>query len=324
MMKAIVLECPSTAEALSVSEIPRPVAQAGWVVIKIKAFGINRAEIITRNGFSPTVRLPRVIGIECVGEVVDGGGSQWQIGARVCSLMGGLGREFNGSYAEYTCVPAAQVYPVPDGIDWISLAAMPELYYTAYGSLFSALKLVSEDRLLVRGATSAVGLAAIQLAKSIGCEVWATTRKTEKITLLQQAGADRVLIDDNQLAAQISGDKVSKVLELIGAASIKDSLQCLRTEGVLCMTGILGGWILTDFEPLEALPNGVYFTAFNSTSIDSDLIDSMFRHLKQYRIRPPISHVLPLSAIGWAHHLLDNDTANGKIVMVADESLLEQ
>ncbi|WML56183.1 alcohol dehydrogenase catalytic domain-containing protein [Neobacillus sp. PS2-9] len=175
-MKAVVLEKPCKADELVVQEVPTPKVKPGWVLVKIKAFGINRSEIFTRQGDSPSVKLPRIIGIECAGAIEDPSDSSFQKGQKVVSLMGGLGREFDGSYAEYALIPSSQVYPIDNDLDWVELAAIPEMYYTAYASLFDTLRLTKGETLLIRGGTSSVGLAALQLAKSVGATVVSTTR----------------------------------------------------------------------------------------------------------------------------------------------------
>lgn len=203
-MKAVVLEKPCTADELKIQNIEIPKVKNGWVLIKIKAFGINRAEIFTRDGFSPSVKLPRVIGIECAGVIEDASDSDFQKGDRVFTMMNGLGREFNGSYAEYTLVPSSQVYPITlSETDWAKLAAYPELYYTAYGSLFKSLQLKNTDTLLIRGGTSSVALASIQLAKSFGNTVIATSRSKTKVEFLKEMGADFVLIQDETFDTQL-------------------------------------------------------------------------------------------------------------------------
>ena len=246
-MKAVVLEKPCTADELKIQNIEIPKVKNGWVLIKIKAFGINRAEIFTRDGFSPSVKLPRVIGIECAGIIEDASDSHFQKGDRVFTMMNGLGREFNGSYAEYTLVPSSQVYPITlSETDWTKLAAYPELYYTAYGSLFKSLKLKNTDTLLIRGGTSSVALASIQLAKSFGNTVIATSRSKAKVEFLKEIGADFVLIQDETFDTQLQEyfpDGVDKVLDLIGTPTLKNSLKSVKQGGIVCMTGCLGGWV---------------------------------------------------------------------------------
>ena len=170
-MKAVVLDKACIAEELAIREVPTPEVRPGWILVKIKAFGINRSEIFTRQGDSPSVKLPRIIGIECVGEIEDPSDSSYKKGQRVVSMMGGLGRDFDGSYAEYALIPSNQVYPVNNDMEWTEMAAIPEMYYTAYASLFEVLHIAKGETLLIRGGTSSVGLAALKLAKSIGTTV---------------------------------------------------------------------------------------------------------------------------------------------------------
>lgn len=320
-MKAVVLEKACTAEELSVQDVPIPTAKPGWVLVKIKAFGINRSEIFTRQGDSPSVKLPRIIGIECVGEIVDPSDSSFEKGQRVVSLMGGLGRDFDGSYAEYTLIPSIQVYPVNYEMDWVKLAAIPEMYYTAYTSLFDVLMLKSEDTLLIRGGTSSVGLAALQLAKSIGVTVITTTRNKNKVDKLKQYGSDYVLLDHGDIQKdlqKIYPQGVNKLLELVGTVTLKDSLGMLAEKGILCMTGILGGeWVLNQFEPMVDIPSGSYFTQFDSgQNFKKELLTELFRHINNYQIEVPIARVYTLEEISKAHQLMESNRADGKIVVV--------
>ena len=320
-MKAVVLEKPCTASELAVQEVPTPKVKPGWVLVKIKAFGINRSEIFTRQGDSPSVKLPRIIGIECAGEIEDPSDSSFQKGQRVVSLMGGLGREFDGSYAEYTLIPSSQVYPIDNDMDWLELAAIPEMYYTAYGSLFDTLQLKEGETLLIRGGSSSVGLAALQLAKSVGATVISTTRNTNKLEFLKEYGADFVLLEDGSLSEQLFSlfpNGVNKVLELVGTTTLKNSLKLLSEHGILCMTGILGGeWVLENFEPMMDIPSGTYFTQFDSgVNFSEKLLVELFNHIVQQKIKVPIAQVFSLDEIHMAHLLMESNTANGKVVVV--------
>jgi NADPH:quinone reductase len=289
-MKAVVLEKPCRADELVIQEVPIPKVKPGWVLVRIKAFGINRSEIFTRQGDSPSVKLPRIIGIECAGEIVDSSDSSFQIGQRVVSLMGGLGREFDGSYAEFALIPSSQVYPINNDMDWVKLAAIPEMYYTAYASLYDTLQLWEGETLLIRGGTSSVGLAALQLAKSAGATVISTTRTTNKLKLLKEYGADYVLLDDGSLSKQLFSlfpNGVNKVLELVGTVTLKQSLKLLSEHGILCMTGILGGeWVLDNFEPMMDIPSGTYFTQFDSgINFNKNLLVELFNHIVQQNLK---------------------------------------
>lgn len=168
-MKAIVVSKAGGPEVLKLEEVPRPQIKPGWSLVKIKGFGINHSEIFTRRGLSPSVSFPRILGIECVGvieETTDPG--RLPIGQKVVSIMGEMGRDFDGSYAEYTLVPNKQLYPIQSNLDWADLAAIPETYYTAYGSMLN-LKIKSSDRILVRGGSSGVGIAFLRLVPKYLC-----------------------------------------------------------------------------------------------------------------------------------------------------------
>ncbi|MFN7101644.1 MAG: alcohol dehydrogenase catalytic domain-containing protein [Pseudorhizobium sp.] len=160
-MTAVVIREPGGPEVLRVEQWPVPVPRPGWVRIAVKAFGLNRSELFTRLGHSPSVTFPRVLGIEAVGVVDDAPGGEFQKGDTVATVMGGMGRQFDRGYAEFTCVPAAQVRKVETTLPWNVLGALPEMMQTAWGALFSSLNLRSHDRLLVRGGTTSVGMAAI-------------------------------------------------------------------------------------------------------------------------------------------------------------------
>lgn len=320
-MKAIVLYKTCSPEELSISEIPVPEVKPGWVLIKVKAFGLNRSELMMREyeGNAPYIKLPRVLGIEGAGEIVDPSDSTFSKGQKVVALMGGMGRSFDGSYAEYTLVPVKNVFSVETDLDWDELAAIPETYFTAYGSLFNSLQLTPGDVLLVRGGTSAAGLAAIQLAKSVGTTVIATTREKNKRDLLIAQGANHVLIDDGSLNDQLRNiypQGVNKVLELIGPATLLESTGFLRHHGIVCVTGILGKkGTLDHFYPIKDIPTGVYLTGFSSNNPTQEIINDIFHRIKTYNLRPAIAKAFSLSEIGQAHQLMENNKANGKVVV---------
>lgn len=318
-MKAVSLTHPSTADELQVTEVPTPTVKPGWVLVKVKGFGINRSELFTRKGLSPSVVLPRIIGIECVGEVADPSDSGLVVGQRVVSLMGGLGRRFDGSYAQYTLIPTEQVYPIESSLDWVDFAAIPEMYYTAWCSLTEALMLHQGETLLVRGGSSSVGLAAIQLARYLGVEVVATTRSTDKRVVLMEQGAHTVLIDDGTLAPQLEKHHphgVDKVLELIGTTTLASSFTLLKQGGIVCMSGILGNqWEIEHFAPMDFIPSGSYLTIYDSEQVDPQTLNSLFAFIETHQLKPRIARVFPLEDIAQAHQLMEANTANGKIVI---------
>lgn len=323
-MKAVVLEKTCDANDLKVSNVPIPKVKSGWVLVKIKAFGVNRAELIMRSveGNAPYITLPRILGIECAGEIADPSDSGFKKGQRVVALMGGMGRSFDGSYAEYALIPNKNIFVVETDLGWEELAAVPETYFTVYGSLFDCLQIKASDILLIRGGTSAAGLVAIQLAKSIGCVVLATTRKKEKLELLKNHGSDYELIDNGTLSEQVHSvfpEGVTKVLELVGPATLKDSMKCLAYHGTICSTGILGKkGVLESFDPIKDMPNGIYLSSFFSNYPIQKTIDDIFNHIKKYKLKPPIAKVFSIEDIASAHLLMESNESNGKVVILVD------
>jgi NADPH:quinone reductase-like Zn-dependent oxidoreductase len=321
-MKAAVIHEPGGPEVLKLEQRPIPKPQRGEVLIRVKAFGLNRSEMFTRQGFSASVKFPRVPGIEAVGIVEDAPGMEFAKGDTIATAMGGLGRDFDGSYAEYTCVPARQVQKLVTGLPWETLGAMPEMLQTAWGSLFKALALQERDRLLVRGGTTSVGLAAAAIAKAHGAFVISTTRNPQKGDALRANGADRVVIDSGAIAQEIgevSPGGVDKVLELIGTTTLKDSLRCAKPGGVVCMTGIVGNqWSFDTFSPMEAIPSTVKLTIYDG-GIDEFMAtpyDELLAQVKAGTLRIPVGKVFRLDEIVEAHRCMEENKAGGKIVVL--------
>src|SRR5690349_10792688 len=203
IMRAVVLEAPGPPDALQIRELPIPQPHPGWVLIRVKAFGLNRSELHTRLGLAEGVTFPRVLGIEATGIVAAAPGGEFAAGQQVVTMMGGMGRTFDGGYAEYTCVPAAQVIPFHSSLDWATLGAVPEMLQTAYGSLTVGLDIQPGQSLLIRGGTSSVGMAAAVLAKDCGLTVLSTTRRPERAVALTALGVDHVIIDDGAIADKV-------------------------------------------------------------------------------------------------------------------------
>lgn len=320
-MKAVVLTKPCEAEEMILTDVPVPEVAPGWVLIRVKAFGINHSEVLLRQFevAQSYINKPIIPGIECVGEVVDPSDSGLHKGERVMALMGGMGRSFNGSYAEYALLPASHVFPVESSLDWNELAAIPETYYTAYGSLTLSLQLDKTDTLLIRGGSSTVGLAALQLAKAIGATVISTTRSEKKAYLLREYGADDVILEGEDFRKRFlekypSG--ATKVLELIGASTLRDSLRLTALHGIVCHTGLLGGVFgLKNFDPIKEVPSGVYLTGFYSNNPTLSQIQGMMSLIERGGIHPIIARQFTFADIAEAHKLAELRGQIGKIVV---------
>ncbi len=314
MMKTVLLDKITDGKDITLAECPVPEAKPGWVLIKVKAFGLNHSEQILRHSEinAPYIQKPVIPGIECTGEVADPSDTDLKTGQKVIALMGGMGRSFNGSYAEYALLPRRIVFAVNSDLPWEALGAVPETYFTAWGSLFECLHLKREDTLLIRGATCALGYAAMQISKALGCKVIATTHKASKLLLI--AEADEAVIDDGRLTGKLHG--VTKALDLIGPRSLKDTLTAVEKGGIVCQTGILGGvYALNGFDPIKDIPNGVYLTGFFSNYPAQQIIDEIFVFLNEHHLVPTSGKVFDFENIREAVIAQDEGKVNGKIVV---------
>lgn len=321
-MKAVVLYHSGGAENLSIETRPIPSPAKEQILVKVKAFGLNRSELMTRKGLSPSVSFPRILGIECVGEVVADPSGTFQVGQKVAALMGEMGRQFDGSYAEYTVLPREIVFPFESKLEWAILGAMPEMFHTVFGSLHLALQIQANETLLIRGGTSSVGMLAIQLAKILKMRVLATTRKKEKTESLLKAGADFALIDEGNLASQVRQifpEGVDKVLELVGTSTLPDSLLCAKLGGKVCMTGMLSEqWSINHFAPMDYIPATVSLTTFDSGAIKMNPADFQvfIKDVEAGNIQLNIDKVFTLDEIIEAHKYMESNMATGKIVVI--------
>ena len=313
-MKAVVLDKITEGKDIILSEVPIPEVRPGWVLVKVKAFGLNHSEKLLRLNEirADYIRKPVIPGIECVGEIADPSDSGLAVGQKVAALMGGMGRSFNGSYAEYALLPQRIVFKIDSDLPWEALGAVPETYFTAWGSLFECLHLTPNDILLIRGATCALGYAAIQIAKALGCKVVATTHREEKIPLISEA--DETVLDDGRLTGKVHG--VTKALDLIGPRNLRDTLTAVEKGGIVCQTGLLGGvYALNGFDPIKDIPNGVYLTGFFSNYPTQQVMDEIFAFLNEHHLVPTSGKVFDFENIREAVIAQDEGKVNGKIVV---------
>ena len=315
-MKVVKIYQAGGPEQLIYQDVPTPDIKEGWSLVKIKGFGINHSEIFTREGKSPSVQFPRILGIECVGEVAQSSTPALAVGQKVVSIMGEMGRAFDGSYAEYVLLPNEQIYPVHTDLDWTTLAAIPETYYTAFGSL-QQLRIAPQDRVLVRGAGSGVGVAFAQLLKAQFPHIvlHGSTRNPVKATRLQAVGFDEVITEaDGKLQTD---QRYDKILELVGPATLRDSFSHINEHGIVCNTGQLGNiWYVNDFDPIVELKNNSYLTAFYSGNVSQAKLEAMFDYIRQFNVKILIERVFALEQVPEAHRFLQSADGFGKVVVV--------
>ena len=325
-MRAAVAERPDGPDGLVVREVPRPEPRPGWALVRVEAFGLNRSEYMTLRGWSgDAVQFPRILGIECTGVVeAVAPGSAVVPGTTVAAVMGGMGRSFDGGYAEYALLPESQLMVLDTKLPWDVLGALPETFITAAGSL-EPLALARAETLLLRGATSSVGLACLELARAAGVRVVATTRAEARAPGLLERGAAAVLLEGTGFAerarAELPGG-ADGVVDLIGGRAVLDSLQVVRRGGTVCNSGLLGGeWVIDDFQPIEDIPSARKLTAYHSdeaadASVGGPLLRAVIAQVERGDVDPVIDTVYALDEIAEAHVRMAAGAAMGKLVVL--------
>lgn len=322
-MRAIVLDSPGAVEHLHLRDVPLPVPGPGQVRIRVRAFGLNRSELHTRLGLAESdVTFPRILGIEATGQIDEDPSGTFAPGQQVATMMGGMGRSYDGGYAEYTCVPVGQVIPFTSALPWDVLGAVPEMLQTAYGSLTVGLDAQPGQCLLIRGGTSSVGMAAAVLGRRLGMTVLSTTRNPTKAAALTEVGVEHVLIDDGDVAAQVRRilpDGVNAAIELIGTPTLPDTLRSTRMHGTVCFTGMLSNqWTVPDFYPIAYLPRGVRLTGYAGEAQDlpASILQGFLDDVAAGSAVVPLDRTFTMDQIQDAHRLMESGHATGKLVVL--------
>ncbi|KAI1278496.1 GroES-like protein [Xylaria sp. FL0933] len=331
-MRAIVISKFGGPEVLVYQDVAKPVPGADEVLIRVHAFGVNHAEMHMRKGewdeWNP------VTGLECVGTIEaypqpssPEQAQRFPLGSKVAAVMGGLGRNRSGGYGEFVTVLAHNVIPLDTTLSWEQLAALPEVYCTAWSCLFSVLDIKKGETVLIRGATSTLGQAALHLAVDAGAIVTATTRREGRFAWLREMGAAEAVREESGLFSQGPGEektrKFDKTLNLIGNRVLLESIALTRAGGRMLQAGWLGGLEpVRDFNPMVQMESGVHFSLFHSKvlgtpefPLSSIPLQEIVRKIKQkvWDARP--ARVFEYRDIVNAHRALDSHDVGGKIVV---------
>lgn len=314
-MRAVVATEPGGPEVLVVQEIADPTAGPDEVVIDVVAAGLNRADLLQRQGFyPPPPGAPQTIGMEASGRVAVAAGP-WQVGDEVCALLAG------GGYAGKVAVPVGQVMPVPAGVDLQTAAALPEVACTVWSNLKMTADLREGQTLLVHGGAGGIGSFAIQLAKALGAHVIATAGSEEKLELCRELGADEAIDYHSEWAEQVSG-RADVVLDNMGAKYLAGNIAALADGGRLVVIGLQGGTRAElDINALMRKRAGVIGTTLRSRSEESkaevcaQVVEHVWPLVERGAIRPVVSAVLPLERAAEAHELMASGGHSGKILL---------
>ena len=313
------------AEALVLAERPDPVAGPGEVRIRVRAAGVNRPDIVQRLGRYPAPPgASDVLGLEVAGEidqvgpVVEGQASRWAVGDRVCALLGG------GGYSEYAVVDARHALPIPDGLDFVQAAVLPETIFTVFANVFEAGGLKAGETLLIHGATSGIGVTAIQMAKAAGARVIATSRGPEKTAAALALGADISLdASSHDVSAAIAeAGGVDVVLDMVGADYAQINLEALKTGGRWVVIATLSG-AKAEIDLMRVMVKRIVLTgstlrarpAEEKARLAAAVEATVWPWVSSGAVRPPLEATFPLDKAAKAHLHLEAGQHVGKVVL---------
>lgn len=323
-MRAVIAQGAGGPEVLSVSEVPDPTPGPGEVVVAVRAAGLNRADLLQRMGhYPPPPGASEIIGMECSGTVValGEGVGRWSVGDEVCALLAG------GGYAERVVVPEGQVMVVPDGVDLVSAAALPEVACTVWSNVFMVGGLRPGETLLVHGGAGGIGTFAIQLAHAAGARVIATAGSAEKRELCMSLGADVALdYHDDWVASVTDGGGADLVLDNMGAKYLMPNISVLREEGRLVVIGFQGGTKgELDLNALMRKRAAVISTNLRGrpvegkTAICASVVEHVWPRVTAGDVKPIVGATLPLDQAAEAHRLMESGSHTGKILLTVDQ-----
>lgn len=321
-MRAVTVPTPGGVDALEVVDLPMPEPAAGEVLIRVTAAGVNRADVLQRQGYydPPTGATP-VLGLECSGDIiaVGDGVTDLQPGAHVCALLTG------GGYAEYVSVPAGQVATVPEGITLTEAAGLMEVASTVWSNVFMMGKLQHGETLLVHGGGSGIGTFAIQLGKAFGAKVVVTVGSQEKAAFCRELGADLAINYREQDFAEVmraEGIRADVILDIIGAKYLAANVSVLATAGRLVVIGMQGGVKAElNLGALLSKRAAVMATSLRArpagekAAIVSAMVAQVWPLIADGTVRPIIHATFPLEEVRSAHQMMEDSTHTGKILL---------
>ena len=308
------------AENLKAVSIPRPVPGAGQILIKVHAAGVNRPDLAQRMGaYPPPPGAPDTLGLEVAGEVVVAAG-RWKVGDRVCALLGG------GGYAEYAVCDARHALPIPDGLDYVQAAALPETVFTVFANAFEHGSLKAGETLMVHGATSGIGTTAIQMAKAAGAKVIATSRGAAKAAEALKLGADvsvDVTAQDFAEVAKAQGG-VDVILDMVGGDYFAKGLDSIRTGGrIVYIASQAGAEVSLPIFKLmikRALVTGSTLRprdADEKARLAAAVEAVVWPWIAAGKLAPQIDKTFPLAEAAAAHAYLEGGSHVGKVMLIA-------